>query len=148
MNPVTDFLSTNWHRLSLGRYGSPPLSTLVLTPGFRASRNVILLVFAQGKAQPVLVAKVSRLPGGNSALRSEAENLETVHRARNGGFDSIPRLVAYSEHEDHSFLVETMLAGSLMGPAAVRRHNAACTEAVLAWLAELRVATARTFSDP
>lgn len=142
MNSVTDFLVANWDRLSLAELGRPPLSTLVLTPGFRASSNVILLVFAQGKPQPVLVAKVSRLPGDNSELRSEAENLERVQSARRGGFDSIPRLVTLSEDDDHSFLVETMLTGSLMSPATVRQHATACTESVLDWLIELGVATA------
>ena len=57
------------------------------------------------------LAKVSRLPGDHSELRSEAENLEKIQSSRPGGFDSIPRLVALSEDEDHSFLIETMLTG-------------------------------------
>ena len=141
MDAIANFLTANWDRLSLDRFGRPPVSTLVLTPGFRASSNVILLMFTESKAQPVLVAKVSRLPGDNSELRSEAENLEKVQSVRQGGFNSIPRLVTLSENDDHSFLVETMLNGALMSPATVRQRGVACTEAVLDWLTELGVAT-------
>jgi aminoglycoside phosphotransferase (APT) family kinase protein len=143
MESITNFLTANWDRLSLEQFGKPPLSTLVLTPGFRASSNVILMMFTQGKTQPALVAKVSRLPGDHSELRSEAENLERVQSSRQGGFDSIPRLVALSENHDHSFLVETMLTGSLMSPAVIRQQKATCTEAVVNWLIELAVATAK-----
>ena len=88
MESITNFLTANWDQLSLGQFGKPPLSTLVLTPGFRASSNVILMMFPEGKTQPALVAKVSRLPGGHSELRSEAENLERVQSSRLA--DSIP----------------------------------------------------------
>jgi thiamine kinase-like enzyme len=143
MESITNFLTANWDRLSLEQFGKPPLSTLVLTPGFRASSNVILMMFTQGKTQPALVAKVSRLPGDYSQLRSEAENLEKIQSSRLGGFDSIPRLVALSENHDHSFLIETMLPGSLMSPAVVRQQKTTCTEAVVNWLIELAVATAK-----
>jgi hypothetical protein len=142
MNSVTEFLVANWGQLSLEQYGRPQLSTLVLTPGFRASSNVIMLVFNSGGEEPILVAKVARLPGENPAIRHEANNLEKIQSLRDGGFDSVPRLVVLSEDEDYPFLVETMLAGSLMGPATVRQHTAACTETVLTWLIELGIATA------
>ncbi len=141
MNSVTEFLLANWERFSLEQYGKPQLSTVMLTPGFRASSNVIMLIFNAGKSQPILVAKVSRLPGENLAIRHEATNLEKIQSLRDGGFDSIPRLVALNENEDYPFLVETMLEGSLMGPATVRQQSTACTEAVLTWLIELGVAT-------
>lgn len=142
MNSITDFLMENWDRLALGQYGRPPLSTVVLTPGFRASSNVIELVFCEGKAEPALVAKVSRLPGDHSDLRSEAANLEKIQRARQQGFDSIPRLITLNDEEDHAFLVETMLTGSLMNPSMIRRQGPACIDAVMDWLIELGAATA------
>ena len=147
MDSITNFLTANWERLSLERFGQPPLSTLVLTPGFRASSNVILMMFTQGNTQPALVAKVSRLPGDHSELRSEAENLEIVQRSRQGGFDSIPRLVALKENDDHPFLVETMLTGSLMSPEMVRQQKTTCTEAVVNWLIELGTATAKPSAE-
>ena len=141
MNSITNFLAANWERLSLQQFGRPPLSALALTPGFRASSNVILLLFPQGHATPALVAKVSRLPGENSELRSEADNLRRVQQTRSGGFDSIPRLITSSSENDHAFLVETMLTGSLMNPAAVRQAQGTCTEAVLNWLIDLGTST-------
>ena len=105
------------------------------------------MMFTEGNHQPALVAKVSRLPGDSSELRSEAGNLEKVQGYRPGGFDSIPRLVALSENDDHCFLVETMLTGSLMSPAVVRQQKALCTESVVNWLIELGGATAKPSAE-
>ena len=52
-----------------------------------------------------------------------------------------------SENHDHCFLVETMLNGSLMNPAMVRQQKATCTKAVVNWLIELGVATAKPSAD-
>jgi aminoglycoside phosphotransferase (APT) family kinase protein len=142
MTSVTDFLTANWDSLSLGQFGRPPLSAVVLTPGFRASANVICLLFPEGESQPALVAKVSRLPGENSELRREAESLEKVQQATTSGFNSIPRLVAFREEDDHSFLVETAINGSLLNPATVRQNRSAAIDSVFDWLTDLGRATA------
>lgn len=142
MNTVVAFLTRNWDRLGLNRFGSPSrLSCIVATPRFRTSRHVIFFVLAEGSPHPILVVKVPRLTGEHSCLDREAANLQAVHAARHGGFDSIPRVLAYECHAGSRVLVESALVGKTMTPALVRRHSVACTEGLITWLTDLHLAT-------
>jgi len=139
MNTVLTYLANNRQRLDLARYGVPErLTSVVVTPRFRASSHVVFLVLAPGRPEPLLVAKLPRLDGIGASTEREVANLRAVQDLRAGGFDSIPRVVAYEEYLGRPILVETALVGRPMDPATVRRDRAACCEAVVAWLAALQ----------
>jgi aminoglycoside phosphotransferase len=143
MNMVLTFLTRNWQRLSLERFGAPSrLSCVIATPRFRSSSHIIFFILADGLTDPILIVKVPRLPGDNDRLDREAVNLRMVHAARTGGFDSIPRLVAYEDYASNRLLIETALAGQTMSLKLRRHQPEPCVEAVLPWLIELHRATA------
>ena len=139
MNTLLAFFETHRQRLDLERYGiSSRMSCVVVTPRFRASSHVVFLVLAEGKPGPVLVAKVARVAGVSVSLEREVANLRAVQASRAGGFDSIPRLVAFEEYRGRPILVETALVGRSMDPASIRRDLAGCCEAVTAWLTDVQ----------
>lgn len=139
MNTVLAFLHRNRERLNLERYGVPAqLSSVMVTPRFRASNHVVFLVLPQGKPEPVLVAKVPRLAGANGSVEREVANLQTVQASRAGGFDSIPRVIAFEKYGNRSILIETALVGRPMDPPNVRRNFAGCCQAVVDWLTEVQ----------
>ena len=116
---------------------------MLATPRFRASSHVIFFVLAKGGAAPLMIAKVPRLPGDHTRLDREAHNLRAGFDARPGGFDSIPRVLAYEEYCGHKLLIETAISGQPLKPAFVRHRPAQALEAVVAWLLEFHLATAR-----
>ncbi|MDZ7267832.1 MAG: aminoglycoside phosphotransferase family protein [candidate division KSB1 bacterium] len=142
MNTIISFLKQNWHRLGLQHLGDADrLSCVFATPRFRASGHVIAFVLARGHDHPLMVAKLPRLPGDNGRLEREAANLQTAQQARPGGFDSIPRVIAFEEFGGHYLLLETAVAGQPMKPAVVRRQPEHCLRTALAWLLEFHAAT-------
>jgi aminoglycoside phosphotransferase len=144
---VLHFLEANRERLGLARReASGPLSALLVTPRFRASRHVVFLVVEHGRSEPCLVAKLPRLAEGE-ALAREAANLRAI-QGRGAGFDSIPRVIAFEACGDRPLLVETVLAGSALDAAAVRRDAAPWCRAVADWLAALDPAPTRARLDP
>jgi aminoglycoside phosphotransferase (APT) family kinase protein len=143
MNRVAAFLAKNWERLALDRFGAPSrLLYVVSTPRFRASKHVIFIILAEDSSDPILIAKVPRLTGALHSLDREAANLRAVQGVRAGGFDSIPRVVAYEDHAGSPLLIETALVGRTMNPAFARRQPTACAEAALHWLTGLHLTTA------
>jgi Phosphotransferase enzyme family len=147
MNWVEAFALEHWHCLGAKQAVQPELSSLMLTPRFRASSNVIFLIFNRGGAEPVLVAKVGRLPHCEPAMAHEAATLRAIHTSRRAGFHSIPRIVALGTWNQHSVLLETALAGRLMHPALARRQPDRCVRAVLDWLLDLGAATTTWSKD-
>jgi len=142
MNMVLTYLRHNWDRLQLQPFVDPsPLSCVVLTPRFQASGHVVAFVLANEKPAPILVVKVPRLRGNNQRLDREADNLHHVQNARNGGFDSIPRLIANEDFHGYRLLIETAVQGQTMKPAMVRRLPEKCLQAVYHWLVELNLTT-------
>jgi hypothetical protein len=139
---VHAFLAGSWARLGLDRqFASRPLSFVVLTPRFRSSSHLIYLILHEGKPDPVLVAKVPRLRGRCAKTEGEAERLQEIQAYRPGGFDSIPRLVAFETFRDRMILLETAMWGRAMDRATVRKNAPQCCEATLAWLIEVQTAT-------
>jgi len=138
VNTVLTFLNANRKRLDLDRYSAGRrLSTLMVTPRFRASRHVVFLVFAGARREPILVAKLPRLPGGRWGIEREAANLRAAGvLLKEAG--SIPRVVACEPYRGHPVLVETALAGRPMGPDTVRRKPAHCCRTMIDWLAKMR----------
>jgi aminoglycoside phosphotransferase len=148
VNTALTFLARNWQALALDRFGAPSeLTCIVLTPRFQASAHVVFLVLREQSTNPVLVVKLSRLPGEGGLLEREAGNLRAVHAARPGGFSSIPLLLAYEEFAGTRLLLETAIAGQVLDAGRVRRQPSECAEAVLAWTTELHVATGQPPPD-
>lgn len=149
MNTIARYVTRHWNRLSLNRFGSPShLSYLLLTPRFRASRHVVFLVLANGSSEPVLAAKVPRLRGDLCFLHREVANLQAAHARRPGGFDSIPRVVAYEEYEGNQLLLESALVGQAMNVFLVQRQPTSCIEATLHWLLSFHEATSDRSQEP
>lgn len=148
MNTALTFLQRNWQRLGLDPYGAPAeLSCIMATPRFRTSAHVIFLILARESPDPVLVVKICRLAGEAVSLHREAQNLQAVQMARPGGFDSIPRLVAYECFAATRLLVETGLPGRVMAPSLVREQPEECTEVLVRWITDFHLATANPHAD-
>jgi hypothetical protein len=99
---------------------------------------VIAIIMAEGNPDPVLVAKMPRLASFSESIRREAESLVAIQRSRLGGFDFIPRVVAFEEYRGLPILVETALIGKPMDPTAIRRGVASCCDALTSWLIGMR----------
>lgn len=155
MNTAAEFISRNRDRLALEHLGIEPsgspssFSSVIATPRFRASAHVIFFMMPRGTRDPVLVLKVARGTGeAGASLVREAANLRAVQETRPGGFDSIPRVVAFEIHDGTPMLLETVVPGKVMKSSLVRRRPRRCVEGVLRWLLEIHDATARRSSDP
>jgi aminoglycoside phosphotransferase len=142
MDVVLSYLSENWDYLELNRFGQRnKLTSIVLTPRFRASAHLIFFILSEKQRDPILVAKVPRIAGDNTRLLCEAENLRQVQSMREGGFSSIPRLIASDDWGGNRLLIATALPGQPMKPAIVREHRTDCINAVLSWLLKVQVAS-------
>ncbi len=141
MNSVLTFLTENRQRLDLQNLGVPQdLACILLTPRFRASRHVVFLILPARHTEPVLVAKVPRLPLP-SGIELEAQNITLAQSSREGGFNSIPRLVAHEAFHNRSILVETALVGGQLDPAAIRADLQSSCQVVLRWISDFHAAT-------
>jgi hypothetical protein len=140
MNTVLTFLESNRRRLELERYAAGGrLTCVVVTPRFRASSHVVFLLVPAGSAAPVLVAKLPRLSGASASIEREVANLRACHALKPGGFDSIPRVVAFEEYLGRPILVETALVGPPIDPSTIRRSLERSCQAVSAWLVDLQL---------
>jgi aminoglycoside phosphotransferase len=145
MNSVRTFLTARWQSLGLDGVAAPSeLSYVVLTPRFRASAHVVVMVLHESSPDPVLVVKMSRLPGPSSTLDREARNLRIVQASRPGGFASIPRLLAFEAFSGTPLLVQTAVPGQVLDSRTVRRKRQELADRILAWTIDLHRATART----
>ncbi len=141
-NIVLRFLLEHEHNLELARFGDPRyFSTAILTPRFKASAHLVFFVLSKERQQPVLIAKLPRLSGDNKRLDREAKNLQRVQTLRKGGFDSVPRLIAYEDFCGYRLLLETAVSGQTMRPSYVRRQPELCLQKGLSWLLELQQAS-------
>ncbi|MFQ5630325.1 MAG: phosphotransferase family protein, partial [bacterium] len=114
---------------------------------FRASSHVIVFVRFGDSIDPVLVAKAPRLPGDHARLEKEAAMLVAAHSWRDGGFDSIPRVVAFEDYGGHRLLIETALVGRAMNPAFVRGNLDTSLETGIKWLLDFHAATAHQIDN-
>jgi hypothetical protein len=114
-----------------------PLYSLTLTPRFPASRHVIFLLMRRNQTDPVLVGKVPRLPELSDSIEREVENLRAIQALRPGGYDSIPRVLAFETYHGYPILIETALVGPLLSPDIVRHDPERHTSAVIDWLIDL-----------
>jgi Phosphotransferase enzyme family len=120
VNAVAAYLVENRERLSLDDHGlRGRVSTLVLTPRFRASRHVVFLVFSDDSPEPVLVAKVPRIPTDDSGIVAECQLLRLIDSDPAGL--AVPRPVALEDRPEGPLFVQTALRGRLLVRARARR---------------------------
>jgi aminoglycoside phosphotransferase len=140
LSGVIDFIQHNRERFGLDGLGVPEQLTYVMeTPRFRTSNHVVFLILPAKRPYPILVAKVPRLADSTSSLRREFKNLRAVHLFKEGGFDSIPRVVAFEEYIDRPILIETALVGEKLDPTAVRKDHHASCQMVIDWLSDFQL---------
>lgn len=138
MNAVLSFISANRERLGLEQLGvSLPLLSILLTPRFRASRHVVMLLLPEGSSDPALVAKMPRLRGDSEGVERERAVLTLAQDRGPDGMAGVPRVVAFEEVGERPLLLETALVGVPMTPEQVRRRPAESIGVVLAWLEQL-----------
>ena len=144
MNCALEYLAANYDRLGLERLGLPLRPTCVmLTPRFRLSRHIVVLVLARGDA--VLVAKLPRAARDGGALAREARVLVSVQRALAGhDAGTAPALVCFDDQTAYPLLLETALSGVPMSPPLVRRDRDALVACVVTWLGRLAARTRTT----
>lgn len=130
-----------WLEASRHRFGldpaAGPLSCLYLTPRFRASASVIVLVTAGRDAAPRLVVKLPRHRDRDAGLAREAAGLGAAAERGLDRDGSAPRLVTHEQPAalgGWPVLVETALRGPALRPAVVRRRPEAAITAVDSWL--------------
>ncbi len=114
------------------------LSALMLTPRFEASCHVIFIIFPSGKTQPLLVAKIPRMPQLGERLTHEASVLKTIQKLRTGGFQSIPQVINYDYYQGYPVLLETALNGRLISPEVIRRDPERIIQITRDWLLEIQ----------
>jgi aminoglycoside phosphotransferase len=140
LNLVLDFIGTHARQLELARYGVDDTPSFVLlTPRSENSKYVVFMILGRESSRPALVAKVARLPAGDRMLEREAANLQAVQQVRPEGYDTVPRVLAFTEHRLHRILLQTALAGRGVDSVEVRRHRSRTTTSVLRWLRDLPV---------
>ena len=108
-------------------------SLLMLTPRYRASAHVVLLMIDDG-GRATLVAKVARLADDDSIAR-EADHLRAMADAGLGG--TTPRLIATDRLGGHAVLVETGVVGQPLDRATVRRSPDRWIAAAAAWVSRM-----------
>ena len=150
MSLVHDFMAQNRERLELDRYGVPRrLRSILLTPRFRSSSHVIVLLLPDESQDPVLVAKLPRGGGASPTLMREASALQAIQRRRAAAPGSVPELVAFESFRGQMLLLETGLAGTHLNPAAVRRSPGVAMEEVSGWLLDVhRRSAVASHADP
>jgi aminoglycoside phosphotransferase (APT) family kinase protein len=117
------------------------LSCVFVTPRFRTSSHIIIFVLDEKNRSPVLLSKVPRLPGDDGQLQREARNLRCAQGSREGGFRSIPRVIAFEEIGGHTFLVESVVPGRPLRPDAIRLRPEDTIQTTIDWLFEFQSAS-------
>jgi aminoglycoside phosphotransferase (APT) family kinase protein len=143
VNAAVGYLAAERERLGLDRLGVRERpACVIVTPRFRESRHVVILLLAPDARRPVLVAKLPRLPVCDRALAREARNLRALENVQSELDEgSVPALVAFEEDGHYPLLLETALTGEPLSPAAIRRDPAGALTAAPGWLERLGAAT-------
>ena len=142
MNFVQQFLAANWQRLSLDRFADRrSISSIMITPRFRSSSNVLFAVMASGQAEPFLIVKVPRLPDDHNRLRREANNLERAQARWSAAAGSVPSLIVCEEYAGSQLLVETAQSGQKLSSLLKNGGSQPYIESVVQWLIDFNLAT-------
>jgi len=141
-NIVIEFLQRHPDRIP-GNQAPDKWTCVIATPRFKASGHLIFFLLPQGSAAPTMIAKVPRLPGEAQRLELESQNLCMAAQLKEGGFEAVPKIIAYDTFHGYRLLVETAVPGQTMRPAFVKRHRTQCLELGLGWLLEFHQASLR-----
>ncbi|HZM15514.1 MAG TPA: aminoglycoside phosphotransferase family protein [Candidatus Krumholzibacteria bacterium] len=147
MRALARSILAHWDEATVGRPVPHTLDCLLRASRFRASRNVIFLVFADGSPEPVLLAKTPRVQDDLAALEREVANLEKLSSLRPAGLGSVPRVVSYRDWQDSKLLLETFVPGRPLSPALVRKSQP-CVDSVMRWVTELHFASRAFVTGP
>ena len=107
-----------------------PLSRLLITPWFEASRHVIGLYLHSGRGTPLAVAKVPRRPWDVDGIAHEAEVLDRL-ASTDRADGRAPRVRGVSL-APRPYLLEDALIGTPAGPELVRSSGVRLLEAAVA----------------
>lgn len=113
-----------------------PLSGVLVTPRFGASRHVVALLTDRGSEGIRLVAKIPRLRHDHAGISHEAEALRQAFTAglAPGG---APTPVWVGDHQGWPVLVETALTGTSLGPRRAGSAPDHWAEAAVRWALSL-----------
>ena len=140
---VEGFLGCHEHLLApFGLRDASQISSVIVTPRFQTSRNVVFLIFSRESPDPLLVAKVARVDDAGGFLAREAANLEAIHSGGDAQLRSVPRLVAYDVFQHEVLLIESAVIGQLIRPSMVRRDFFSCLDVALTWIINFHRQTA------
>jgi aminoglycoside phosphotransferase (APT) family kinase protein len=121
-------------------------SALLVTPRDATSNCVVALVLDPRSAEPMLVAKIARLPEAEQAIVHEAETLRAIQNRRLTA--TVPAVVGLDQLKDSLMLIETALVGETIRPDDLRRRRQHWVDEVLLWLLDLSApATGRADFD-
>ena len=148
MKALARSILAHWDEDTVGRPAPHTLDCLLRASRFRASRNVIFLVFADGSPEPVLIAKTPRLQDDLAALEREVGNLQKLSSLRPAGLGSVPRVVSYRDWLGSKLLLETFVPGRPLSAALGRSKSQACVESVMRWVTELHFASRAFVTGP
>jgi aminoglycoside phosphotransferase (APT) family kinase protein len=125
-------------RLAAERGGGSELNATLLlrSPRFRASGHALLFAFAESARDPSVVAKIARLPGPAPSLGREAVALEAL-MALPGGVEGVPKLLGRTETGGSFAILQTIVPGSPLHPAKVRRQPQQSIAPFLDWIIDL-----------
>lgn len=136
MSGVLVHLESHRERLGLDALGLVgPLTSVVVTPRFRASSHVVHLILASGSQHAALVAKVPRLRNLTGPIEREAQNLAAL--AEGAVAASVPRLLGIEHHDGWPMLLQTALAGEPLDRPTTRRDPDRWVRAARDWLGQL-----------
>lgn len=141
-NAAPDAVSSHLDRTGARLPDAATSGPLLLTPRFRASRNVVALVPNRPGREAVVAVKLSRQGQGGETTKREADVLRTLEQA--GGARTAPRVLDVGAPWGLPTLVETAVPGTPLDPGAVRRDPETAAELGLGWLVTL----ARPGGDP
>ncbi len=136
-NLVTEYLACNKDRPEFRKFGDVmQWTSVVATPRFKASSHLIFFVLGKRRAEPVMIAKVPRLPDDTQRLQSEFQNLTALNNMQTS--EGVPRVLAFEEFQGSLMLVETAVSGQIMRPALVRKKRELCVRVGTEWLVDFQ----------
>jgi hypothetical protein len=140
VNLVAELLTSRRDQLGLDHLGLPGgVCCVFVTPRFRTSRHVIVLVAPSRGDGIRLVAKLPRRAEDDAGLRREYTNLRRLRDLWPEGEGSYPGAVLLDEVDGQQVLVETAVQGKAMHHRAVRKHPQRAIATVERWLDGLPV---------
>jgi hypothetical protein len=136
---LMEIVRENWPQLNAGP-APRELSQLVLTLGARSFNKVVILIFEEPQAAPLVAVKLARVPGSEAALEREADNLESVARTLGGRLQGVPRVLFRAQGYGGGTFGETAFQGVPLFTQLDRRNYRNLALKATEWLIALATA--------